>query len=72
MDIETARNAGMRAIAVTWGFHDRERLLAAGADQLVNEPGELLDLNLNPAETAGTHLGESERAVELAADPEDA
>lgn len=55
MDIETARNAGMRAIAVTWGFHDRERLLAAGADQLANEPGELLDLNLDPAETAGTH-----------------
>ena len=55
MDIETARNAGMRAIAVTWGFHDRERLLAAGADQLVDAPEELLDLNLNPAEIAGTH-----------------
>ena len=57
MDIETARNAGMWVIAVTWGFHDRERLLAAGADQLVNAPEELLDLNLNPAETAGTHFG---------------
>jgi phosphoglycolate phosphatase len=41
MDIETARNAGMRAIAVTWGFHDRERLMAAGADLLVDAPGEL-------------------------------
>ena len=50
MDIETARNAGMRAIAVTWGFHDRERLLAAGADRLVDEPIELLDLNLDSAE----------------------
>jgi phosphoglycolate phosphatase len=58
MDIETARNAGMRAVAVTWGFHDRERLLAAGADQLVDEPEELLELNLEPAETAGTHFGE--------------
>jgi phosphoglycolate phosphatase len=41
MDIETARHAGMRAIAVTWGFHDRDRLMAAGADALVDAPGEL-------------------------------
>ena len=41
MDIETARNAGMRAIAVTWGFHDRERLMAFGADVMVDTPGEL-------------------------------
>lgn len=41
MDIETARNAGMRAIAVTWGFHDRERLAAAGADDMVDTPEEL-------------------------------
>jgi phosphoglycolate phosphatase len=41
IDIETAKNAGMRAIAVTWGFHDRDRLLAAGADQCVDHPAEL-------------------------------
>lgn len=56
MDIETARNAGMWVIAVTWGFHDRERLLAAGADQLVDAPEELLDLDLNPAETDGNRF----------------
>lgn len=44
MDIETARNAGMRAIAVTWGFHDRERLIAAGADVMVDSPGELSEM----------------------------
>ncbi len=44
MDLETAHNAGMRAIAVTWGFHDRERLIAAGADHLVDEPAALSDL----------------------------
>ncbi len=44
MDIETARSAGMRAIAVTWGFHDRERLMAAGADVMVDTPGELAAL----------------------------
>lgn len=29
MDIETAANAGMKSIGVTWGYHDRERLIAA-------------------------------------------
>ncbi len=31
MDLETAKNAGMGFIAVTWGYHDRERLSAAPA-----------------------------------------
>ncbi len=44
MDIETARNAGMRAIAVSWGFHDRDRLLAAGAAQIADNPAALLGL----------------------------
>ncbi len=43
MDLETAHNAGMRALAVTWGFHERERLLAAGADLLVDVPDALLE-----------------------------
>ena len=43
MDLETAQNAGMRTIAVTWGFHERERLLAAGADLLVDDPDALLE-----------------------------
>ncbi len=42
MDLETARNAGMKAIAVSWGFQDRERLLAAGAGQIAENPAELL------------------------------
>ncbi|WP_411826827.1 HAD family hydrolase [Luteolibacter sp. AS25] len=29
MDLDTAKNAGMKSIAVTWGYHDRERLSAA-------------------------------------------
>jgi len=44
MDIETAHNARMHAIAVTWGFHDRERLVAAGADQVVEHTDQLLAL----------------------------
>lgn len=41
MDIETAHNAGMRAVAVTWGFHERGQLIAAGADALADSPAEL-------------------------------
>jgi phosphoglycolate phosphatase len=31
MDLDTAKNAGMKSIAVTWGYHDKERLLGADA-----------------------------------------
>lgn len=41
MDLETASNAGMRAIAVTWGFHDREQLIAAGATLIADDPSAL-------------------------------
>lgn len=44
MDLETARNAGMLAIAVTWGFHDRARLVAAGAGKIADCPSDLLKL----------------------------
>jgi len=44
VDIETARNAGAVAVAVTWGFRDRDELLAAGPDHLIDEPGQLVDL----------------------------
>lgn len=41
VDLETARNAEMPAVAVLWGYHDRAKLLAAGADQLIEHPSEL-------------------------------
>jgi len=44
MDIETALNAGMRPVAVTWGFHDRERLIAAGATSLADDPAALMSV----------------------------
>jgi phosphoglycolate phosphatase len=34
----------MFAVAVTWGFRERDELLANGADAVVDEPAELLDL----------------------------
>jgi phosphoglycolate phosphatase len=47
-DILEARAAGVRSVAVTWGWHSRERLAAAGPDVLVDRPEELLDI---PAES---------------------
>ncbi|MEZ4403767.1 MAG: HAD family hydrolase [Kofleriaceae bacterium] len=41
IDVATARAAGMRAVAVTWGFRDRGELLAAGPDAVVDAPAEL-------------------------------
>jgi phosphoglycolate phosphatase len=43
-DLETARNSGMRSVAVMWGFHERDRLLAAGPDFTVETPSELIAL----------------------------
>lgn len=42
IDMQTAKRAGMAAFGALWGYQDRERLLAGGADVLLNEPGELL------------------------------
>ena len=44
MDIETARRADMRAVAVSWGYHDRAVLVAALPDALSDSPEELLSL----------------------------
>ena len=41
VDIQTARNAGMDCIAVTWGFRDEPQLLEAGAAVLAHTPEEL-------------------------------
>ena len=40
MDLDTAQNAGMQSIAVTWGYHDRDRLSAA--DLTVDSVKELI------------------------------
>lgn len=36
VDVETAKNAGLPLLAVTWGFRSRERLVQAGATELVD------------------------------------
>ncbi len=40
-DIEGARNHGMRAIGIGWGFGDPAELEAAGAERIAGSPGDL-------------------------------
>ena len=43
-DIEAARKAGVKAIAVTWGFNSSAILLKSKPDHLINNPQELIKL----------------------------
>ncbi|MBE6965263.1 MAG: HAD family hydrolase [Ruminococcaceae bacterium] len=42
VDFETAQNAGVPCISVTWGFRDEDVLRKAGADCIINSPNELV------------------------------
>lgn len=44
IDMQTARDAGMHPIGVLWGFRDRKELVGAGAESVIAEPVELLQL----------------------------
>ena len=46
VDISTAKNAGMKAVGVLWGFRDSEELQSAGADFIVSKPEEILNIIL--------------------------
>lgn len=43
-DIREAREAGVKAVAVTWGWHPRERLERARPDAIIETPTDLLAL----------------------------
>ena len=44
VDMQTAKNAGMTAIGVVWGFRDKKELIENGADYIVNTPNEIWEL----------------------------
>lgn len=44
VDIETAKNAGIKSIGVTWGFRDRELLISCGADFLADRAEDILKI----------------------------
>ncbi|MBQ4350066.1 MAG: HAD-IA family hydrolase [Clostridia bacterium] len=46
VDIETARNAGLRVVSVLWGFRDREELVENGAECFAETPRELGEIVL--------------------------
>jgi phosphoglycolate phosphatase len=48
-DVLEARAAGVRSVAVTWGWHDRERLAAVHPDFLVDTPEALLTVSRTAA-----------------------
>ena len=43
-DVQTAKNAGLPCIGVTWGFRTRNVLINEGADYIIDTPEEILDL----------------------------
>ena len=44
VDMETAKNAGMKSVGVAWGYRPAELLSEAGACYIVNEPLEILSV----------------------------
>ena len=44
VDVQTAKNACLPCIGVTWGFRSREELKAAGADFIIDAPDEYFDI----------------------------
>ncbi|WP_312370700.1 HAD family hydrolase [Lachnoclostridium sp.] len=43
VDIETAKNAGLRMISVDWGFRKREELIQNGAKIIVEKPEDIIE-----------------------------
>jgi phosphoglycolate phosphatase len=43
-DIGEAKEAGVRTVAVTWGWHTRDRLTLSAPDLIIDSPDELLQL----------------------------
>lgn len=43
-DIKEAKAVGIKTVAVSWGWHSREKLAAVGPDYLIDTPKELLKI----------------------------
>ena len=44
IDMQTANNANMFAIGVSWGYRTKEELIASGAKTVINKPLDLIQL----------------------------
>ena len=47
VDVETARNAGLKCGGVSWGFRPRESLVEAGADAVIDDASMLTRVALS-------------------------
>lgn len=47
VDIQTAKNASIPIISVTWGFRPKEELVTHNPDYIVDEPNEIYDIIVN-------------------------
>lgn len=43
VDVQTAKNAGLEMVGVTWGYRSRESLIACGAKATVDSPEQILE-----------------------------
>ena len=43
VDVHTGKNGGLTVVGVLWGFRDRPELEGAGADYVIERPGQLLN-----------------------------
>ena len=43
VDVQTAHNAGLPCVGVTWGNRDVQELVAAGAEYIANKPYEIIE-----------------------------
>lgn len=44
VDVQTAHNAGLECIGVTWGFRDRRELISAGAERIADKCEDILGI----------------------------
>ncbi|MGQ7947647.1 HAD family hydrolase [Flavobacterium sp. WC2509] len=44
IDMQTATQAGMHAVGVSWGYRTKDELLSEGAKLLLNQPSDLMEL----------------------------
>ena len=47
VDLQTARNAGLPCLSVSWGFRDKKQLIEAGATTIIDRPDELINILTN-------------------------
>ena len=66
VDVTCARNAGMHAVGVTWGFRERQELVEAGAAHVIDRPLDLIGIleSLDP-KIVGSQEGITDEATKL-------